>query len=113
MFMKKIVYWIISLTIPLVLVIAAIEIFGAFFHASKGLKDFDGQLGWLPKANFSYNNVYTDAVGNSYDVSISTNEDGFTAWGNTETGRIKILFIGDSYTVGPYVSDDYAYFGQV
>ncbi len=111
--MKKIAYWFISLTVPLLLLFLAIELFGAFFHTSKGLYDFDGQLGWQPKRNFSYNNVHTDVSGTPYDVSISTDENGFTTWGNPGSDRTKILFIGDSYTGGPHVSDDDAYFGQV
>lgn len=111
--MKKTVFWIISLAAPFLIVIAGIETYGAFFHTSKGLYDFDTQMGWVPKTNFSYNNVHKDAAGNSYDVSISTNDNGFTSWGDTESDSVKILFIGDSYTGGPHVSNEDSYFGQV
>ena len=110
---KKIFFWSILLTIPVVFLIGSTELFYKFFWAKRMVYQYDQKLGWVPKPDFSYDEVRYDVAGNPYDVKLSTNQYGFRAWGDPRSDNPKILFIGDSYTGDPNMSDQDAYFGQV
>ena len=112
--MKKIFFWCILILIPVVVVLLA-ELAGAIYTYSRGRKvyQFDNKIGWIPRANFNYNKLHSDIAGNTYRVKLSTNKYGFRAWGDTSSDKTKILFIGDSYTGDPNMSDEDSYFGQV
>jgi len=81
-----------------------------FMFFSRRLYERDPELGWRPKRNFSYVNRQRDSEGRPYTVRITTNEHGFRSWGDVNSKKIKIFFIGDSYTGDPFVSDEDAYF---
>lgn len=68
-----------------------------------------GAYGWIsaPNREFSY---FKKHYG---EIAYSTNEDGFRSFGDVESGKIRIFFIGDSFTQAYHVSDGHAYFDVV
>jgi len=111
--LKKIIFWGVLLTIPVFFLFVSTELFYDFYWSKRMLYQYDRELGWAPKPDFSYHEVHYDAEKNPYEVTFSTNELGFRAWGNVKSDKKKILFIGDSFTGDPNMSDKDAYFDQV
>ncbi|MCW5199822.1 hypothetical protein VU05_03825, partial [Desulfobulbus sp. F1] len=60
-----------------------------------------------------YSVVRPDAAGVNYKIDVSTDQHGFRSWGNIDTDKKKIFFIGDSFTGDPNMSDEDAYYDQV
>ena len=110
---KRVVFSMVTLSMPVIVLIAAAEIYGTYFRTSKAMYRYDARFGWAPKRNFTYSELHADASGETYLVNLTTTEHGFRAWGKPNSAKIKILFIGDSYTGDPNVSDEDAYFEQV
>jgi len=75
--------------------------------------EFDKELGWKLKPNFSAVRKIIDQSGSINKANCSTNEFGFRAWGNPETSGKRILFVGDSFTGDCNTSNEDAYFGIV
>jgi hypothetical protein len=111
--MRKIFYWMVLITIPVLVLVLIGELYGAVYVAGKRLYRFDAEFGWVPKSNFTYNRLRSDSVGNTYNVTLTTNEYGFRQWGDLNSEKPRILFIGDSVTGDPNMSDQDAYFGRV
>ena len=97
----------------LILVILADLLF-YFLIPTKQFYTPDPILGWRTKSNNYYKNdkVY-DTKNNPFTVEIRTNQYGFRTWGNTKTNKLKILFIGDSFTGDPNMSDKDSYYENV
>ena len=73
----------------------------------------DDELGWYPKENFELSTRVTDINDNTDTVLYSTQDHGFRKWGNIETEKHKILFIGDSYTQAVEVASSDAYYSII
>lgn len=73
----------------------------------------DEALGWRPRANLVAELTARDQTGNDYAVHYATGPHGFRAFGDTAGSRMRVLFIGDSFTADPSTSNDEAYFGVV
>ncbi len=110
---KRLLLWGLTLTLPLVLLAVAIETYGALFHASRGMYRYEAKLGWAPKRNYVYEGTGLNSNGEEYSIVAATNEHGFRLWGNVNAKNKKILFLGDSYTGEPDMSDEHAYFSEV
>ena len=84
--------------------------------ASKHNKSFkvfmpDDILGWRTIENIEFHRQRKDASGQKYTENYHTSTNGFRIYGNPNTpDKIKILFIGDSYTQAQ-VSNDKTFFG--
>jgi len=74
---------------------------------------YDKRVSWKPTENYSFNRTTTDAGGESYSVRYSTVENGFREWGNIDTDKPRVFFLGDSYTQAIQVSNEKAYFNVV
>ncbi|MGV1100370.1 hypothetical protein ACUUL3_13305 [Thiovibrio sp. JS02] len=77
------------------------------------LYEYDQQLGWKPKSNFSSVKSGYDLEGRREDFLVTTNVHGFRMFGNVDNGKKRILFVGDSFTGDPHTSNEEAYFGVV
>jgi hypothetical protein len=110
---KKIIFWGVLLAIPIFLIFVSTELFYKFYWAKRMLYQYDQELGWVPKPDFFYDETCYDSEKTPYKVKLSTNEYGFRAWGDVNSDKKKILFIGDSFTGDPNMSDKDAYFDQV
>ncbi len=73
---------------------------------SLGLSEYDSNLGYVPRANFS--GVINAPGWNSVKVSI--NEKGFRRNGDVDSFlKLNVLVFGDSFTFGDQVSDRYTW----
>jgi hypothetical protein len=73
----------------------------------------DDKLGWRTTENYKYERWLKDRSGHKYWVKATTNEFGFRLFGNINTNRKKVMFIGDSFTHAMEVSDDKTYFSII
>lgn len=70
----------------------------------------DDQIGWVPKVNFQRSFPQKDLDGIEYNADFRTYTDGFRAYGDIDSNRVKVLIVGDSFTGDPYTGNDDAYF---
>ena len=70
----------------------------------------DDQIGWVPKVDFQRSFTQKDLDGIEYQVNFRTYTDGFRAYGDIDSDKIKIFIVGDSFTGDPYTGNDDAYF---
>ena len=71
---------------------------------------FDGSLGWRATENFQRVTIEKTAQGTDYLISYSSNELGFRMFGDRNSGKPRVLVIGDSMTQAIHVSDDKTYY---
>ena len=71
----------------------------------------DDKLGWRATGNYHFKGRKKDAAGKAYPVEIRTSKDGFKIFGDVNTRKKKVMFIGDSYTYAAEVSNDKTYYG--
>lgn len=62
--------------------------------------------GWVVKEGYQYDGELRDFKGNPYPLHITFGENGFRKWGDPNSSKKKVLFIGDSYTACAQTSDD-------
>lgn len=113
---KKDFHWSILIAVPILAILLMVitgELFFTFRYKKNRLYQSDSEIGWVPKKNFTWSRVQSDIAGSKYNVKVSTNKYGFRAWGDETSNKAKILFIGDSFTGDPNMSDEDAYYGQV
>lgn len=72
---------------------------------------YDSELGWTSKKNFKYTYKEKDLYGNQYSSFYSTNSLGARSFvqkssSNKNNQSIRILVVGDSFTMDPYVGND-------
>ena len=71
---------------------------------------YDSELGWTLKKNFKYNYKDEDFYGEQYDSLYETNDLGARSFiqkssSNKSNQPVKILVVGDSFTMDPYVGN--------
>ncbi len=72
----------------------------------------DEDLGWIPNPDYNYEGFRLDAGGKRYFSQVRNDQNGFRLYGNPDVeNRIKVMFIGDSFTHALEVSCEKAYFG--
>jgi hypothetical protein len=79
--------------------------------ANQGLTIKDGELGWKIAKDLSYERNAKDALGKVYNIHVETNKDGFRIFDNFQSDKLKIFFLGDSYTADLTVSNDKTFYG--
>ena len=73
----------------------------------------DNLLGWRTKRNYTREYTQKDSEGNSYKVLYSLDQNGFRAYDAPAPTRLKILFLGDSFTMDPKAGNKEMYFSVV
>jgi hypothetical protein len=74
----------------------------------------DNKLGWTLKPNKEIMFNQKTYKGKKYDVKFKSSPvDGFREYGNLKSKNKNILVIGDSYTGGPYASNDQMYYSII
>jgi len=84
-----------------------------FNGANQGFIEKDDKRGWKIASNLKYNVKLKDATKNKYDVHVETDQYGFRSYGNLFSNKLKIFFIGDSFTEEIYVSNDKIFHGII
>ena len=64
------------------------------------------KLGWEPKKNFQFIGEVPDATTNNYSLNYHTDSLGFRDFGDVNSDKKKVFFIGDSFTQSIEVSND-------
>ena len=73
----------------------------------------DEYLGWKMTPNYSFSGQMKDQEGRAYEVEINYDENGFKAFGDLDSPRPKVLFLGDSYTASIEVSNGKSFFNLI
>ena len=117
---RKVAFSLVTLLFFLAITIAAGEVIVRSCCSEKYIKgdppppydtaEKDGLLGWKMTPGYSFDGKMRDEAGQEYDISIRYGENGFKAFGDTASGRPKVLFLGDSYTASIEVSNEKSFF---
>ncbi|MEO1711956.1 MAG: SGNH/GDSL hydrolase family protein, partial [Bacteroidota bacterium] len=98
---QRIVFSLITFLFLAFLIVAIGEL-GArlFYKTSPHFKkaDIHRTLGWKSKANFVSEETRKDLGGTEYPILYQTTRDGFREFGDPNTSKTKVFFIGDSFT---------------
>lgn len=70
----------------------------------------DEQVGWKPTGNLRLHKTLRDDAGSKYTLDYSTSVDGFRMYGDVNSERRRVFFLGDSFTWAQEVSDSKTYF---
>lgn len=73
----------------------------------------DKDWGHRSLENFDWNGIVTDASGKVYNLKYSTDDRGFRAFGDVNSNKKKVFFIGDSFTQAIEASDGRTYFDHL
>ncbi|MCP4651020.1 MAG: SGNH/GDSL hydrolase family protein [PVC group bacterium] len=68
------------------------------------------ELGWESRPNYTFSGVKKSSDGSIYNVDINFDSNGFRAFGDVHSNKIKVLVIGDSGTQAIEVSDNETYY---
>lgn len=74
---------------------------------------YDAELGWAPRPDFRHAFTSTAQDGQRSVVNYGTNRYGFRHWGDPSADRPRLLFVGDSFTQDPNMSNQSAYYTRV
>ena len=58
----------------------------------------DESLGWKTKSNQQISHQAIDTLGTAITIEYTTSAEGFKAFGNPNSTKKKVFFIGDSFT---------------
>lgn len=119
--LKNIVINLMVLISTIVLIFMGGEIALRFYHyhkyrinilngANQGLTIKDDRLGWKMADNLFYDTILKDGVRNAYNVHVETDKYGFRMFGNPQSNKLKIFFVGDSFTEANHVSNNKTYY---
>lgn len=117
---KKTFCAIIAAVSAILLMLVAGEVSIRIYHGFKyhqvhpGLSPIrlDEELGWVPNPDYNYEGFRPDAGGNRYFFQVRNDQQGFRLYGNPgEENRIKVMFLGDSFTHALEVSCEKTFFG--
>jgi len=78
-----------------------------------GTAEVDSEIGWISKENYKANRQAKDMLGNTYPVQYHTEKDGFKAYGNPNSEKPKLLFLGDSFVQSVEVSNDKCFYNLI
>jgi hypothetical protein len=70
----------------------------------------DPELGWRPKEGYRYDGTRRNSDGTKYNARITQDANGFRMFGDLNSGKPRVLVIGDSDTQAIEVSDDNTYY---
>ena len=119
-FIRTIIYSIISFVFFSLIIILLSEITVRIFSNGKYAKkensppfntaQKDDYLGWKMTPNYSFDGEVLDQNREPYPVSLKYDENGFKAFGNVNSSKPKVLFIGDSYTASVETSNENTFY---
>ncbi|MFT6359277.1 MAG: hypothetical protein ACJAYJ_003506 [Saprospiraceae bacterium] len=70
----------------------------------------DNFLDWKMSPNYTFSGKVKDSKNEEYQVNLKYDEHGFKAYGDPNSTKKKVFFIGDSYTASVEVSNDKTFF---
>ena len=110
----NIILIIIALCLPFIAGEVAYRTYHYFKFTAKGNSvqslNLDQELGWRTTSGYVFKGVKLDSASTRYEVDIQTNDQGFQLYGNRDSSKVKIFFIGDSFTQAKAVSNNKTYY---
>ncbi len=106
---RKILFTIISILFSLGVIFLVGELVARIFYqppAHYQKADIDSKFGWYTKSNDKQVGKQKDKGGNEYEVIYQTEKNGFREWGDINSTKKKVFFLGDSYIQSVEVSND-------
>ncbi len=106
---RKILFTIISILFFTGIIFLVGELVASMFYqppAHYQKADVDSTFGWYTKSNDKQVGKQKDSAGNEYDVIYQTGKNGFREWGDVNSKKQKVFFLGDSYIQSVEVSND-------
>lgn len=112
---KRLIFSLVALLFGLLIVFAICEVVFRFLpqltddpaaappHNYRMLHD---KAGWVVRQDYQYNGEMRDLKGNAYPLVVNFGKSGFRKWGDPNSAKKKVLFLGDSYTACVQTSDD-------
>ncbi len=74
----------------------------------------DSEWGWRTKSNYFFEGELKDFSGAAYNARVSTDHRGFRTYEESpEDTQKRVLFIGDSFTLGNQLSDEDLYYALI
>ena len=116
---KQLVFSLIALSFGLIVVFLLCEVIFRLFpqltNDPAATPPFNYRMpqetaGWVVAQDYRYNGEMRDFKGIPYPLHISFGKEGFRKWGDPDSGKKKVLFIGDSYTACAQTSDDKVFY---
>ena len=95
------------------LILAVGEMATRLFHRPSvhfGLAELYPRYGIRPKPNYAVVRPMKDIAGLPYEVHYRTGPHGFREYGDPDTEKFKVLFLGDSFTHSAEVSNEDTYY---
>jgi hypothetical protein len=77
-------------------------------HFNKAI--LDDELGWVPKPHYTKVETLKDYKKVPYEAHFQSAEYGFREFGDPASSKIKVFFLGDSYTQSVEVSNEHTFF---
>lgn len=114
--MKFFLFGLLGITVSILLTVGVGEIaIRGYLHFIYGQRytQLDRDLGWKTTGNYYFQGTKTDYKNEKHEINVSTNAFGFRQFGDTSSGRSKILIIGDSFTHAIDVSDGATYYSRL
>lgn len=106
---RKILFSLISILFSLGIIFFVGELVARIFYqppAHYQKADVDSKFGWYTKSNDKQVGKQKDKAGNEYEVIYQTEKNGFREWGDVNSDKQKVFFLGDSYIQSVEVSND-------
>jgi hypothetical protein len=73
----------------------------------------DTRMGWRAAFNYRYDGPRSNVDGTTYEVHVTSDDQGFRMFGDPGSRRPKIFVVGDSFTQAVQVSDSATYFAII
>ena len=113
---RKILFTIISIFFFLGIIFLVGELVARLFYqppAHYQKADIDSTFGWYTKSNDRQVGKQKDKGGNEYEVIYETEKNGFREWGDINSIKKKVFFLGDSYIQSVEVSNDKLFYNII
>jgi len=106
---------ILSLVTLIIVLLACEGMCRIYYYYTSGAQSMqlDDILGWDVVHNLQKVTDRVDFKNNKYKCTYTTDENGFRKFGNPNSNKPKVFFVGDSFTQAQDASDDSTYFSIV
>ena len=113
--MKTLFQNIIMSFIALIVVLLVCEGVFRIYYSSKGIKtvQIDDLLGWDVVHNLQTTYQTVDFKAKPYDCTYTIDKNGFRKFGNLQSNKPRVFFVGDSFTQAEDASNDSTYFSII
>ena len=85
-----------------------------FFEKKRSLEVYDKELGWILNKSLNKSIIAKSKKGRKYEIEFfSSDKFGFREFSKDNINKKNIVFVGDSYTAGPFASNSQMYYSHV